>query len=595
MECCGSDSVPDEYGSETDDDDNLVKVEAALESTNNQHELVEKNMDRMEEGSSDPDDMAIRPQSVDSLNSSNKSHRKRPRKSSVPKRIFDKAVKLEKLTENTTDNIIKPDIKTGETGETSDSQVEDEMYMIDTDIEGDDTDSESDKPNKGKGKKKYKYKKKYIARDHGVEVPKPVVIDTPDGKPMEVLYCKLCNKECKSKSSYVAHYKACSDPSTTPDGKHVCEICSKPYGTRRNLSRHMKMHFGDDRLRCQVCGRQFTEMKSLKGHLMIHTGEKPFPCSVCGLKFRDQSTRRKHERRHGDNKPYSCEICGKGFAQGVDLRKHLKIHDPYENREFRCDQCDKAYYLVAQLKRHLRTHTGEKPYECQYCGKFYSDQANLRKHTSTHDGACLKNFQCDLCGDTFLFQCRLDEHMRRHNNVRNFKCDLCDRSFFTASNLSKHRTTHEPKESVINLRCARCEKEFDDIDSLKQHRKTHKPIKKEQCAFCGKGFVTLWVLNRHISVCKAKKHIENGVTSKVKEEMVDKSYNDNAESGSDDCNQRKAFKTKNKRTAVNAGTKSKSENKIEVLINEQPDIPLNNFMSNYAGFVNAFSHTGTQF
>ena len=168
---------------------------------------------------------------------------------------------MERLTENAIDKNTKPEIKTGET---SDNQIEDVMYMIDTDIEGNDTDPESDKPNNGKEKKKYKYRKKYIARDHGVDVPKPVIIDSPEGKSMEVLYCRLCNKEYRSKSSYVAHYKTCSDPSTTPDGKHVCEICTKPYGTRRNLSRHMKMHYGDDRLRCQVCGRQFTEIKSLK-------------------------------------------------------------------------------------------------------------------------------------------------------------------------------------------------------------------------------------------------------------------------------------------------------------------------------------------
>ena len=204
-----------------------------------------------------------RPQSVDGMHSSTGSSRKRPRKSSVPKRLIE-ASESEKLADNVNKSNIKTEIGTGEA---SDIEVDDEMYMIDTDIEGNDSDQESDKTceDKVKDRKKYKSKKKYVSRDHGVDFPEPVIIDSPDeGKPVEVWKCKLCNKGCKSKASYVAHYKVCSDPTMTPEGKHVCEICSQVYGTRRNLNRHLKMHYGDDRLKCNVCGRQFTEMKSLK-------------------------------------------------------------------------------------------------------------------------------------------------------------------------------------------------------------------------------------------------------------------------------------------------------------------------------------------
>ena len=177
--------------------------------------------------------------------------------------------------------------------------------------------------------------------------------------------------------------------------------------------------------------------------------------------------------------------------------------------------------------------------------------------------------------------------MRRHDNIRNFKCDICDRCFFTASNLSKHKTTHGPKENVINLKCYRCEKVFDDIDALKQHRKTHKSIKKEQCAFCGKRYATAWVLNRHIGVCKGKKHIENGI-SRVNEDLHDKTYNGISKTGTDN---RKLFQNTNYRTVVKYRKDDISENQVEVLIGEQPDIPIKDFMTNYGGFVNAFDHT----
>ena len=196
-------------------------------------------------------------------NSSANSNRKRPRKSSVPKRIVNKAAKLERFTEEVIDENSKTENKNF-TGEHLDNPSKDELYQKNTNIEDSETDTESDILKKEKEKKKYKYKKKYIARNHGVDFPEPVITDSPDGKPIKVLFCKLCNKECKSKSSYVAHYKACSDPTTKADGKHECDVCGRRYETRRNLSRHMKMHIGDDRLRCQVCGRQFSEIKSLR-------------------------------------------------------------------------------------------------------------------------------------------------------------------------------------------------------------------------------------------------------------------------------------------------------------------------------------------
>lgn len=197
-----------------------------------------------------------------------KQRKRRPRKSSEPKRILEKAAKLQnipKTDETETNNITAEE----ELDETIDNQY---MYILDTDIEESDDLSNEEKGKKTKGKRsekrKYKYKKKYKPRDHGIDFPESVLVDSPTGEHVEVLCCKLCNKACKNKSSYVAHYKACVDPEAKAkrpsSEKHACETCGRLYETKHSLQRHMKLHIGDEKLMCQVCGRQFTEMKSLQ-------------------------------------------------------------------------------------------------------------------------------------------------------------------------------------------------------------------------------------------------------------------------------------------------------------------------------------------
>ena len=229
-------------------------------------------------------------------------------------------------------------------------------------------------------------------KPHGIEIPEAVLVNPENGeKPVLMLPCERCKKLCKSKASYIAHFKACSSSvppnSSLPNGKYECDICGKTYELRPSLQRHMRIHLGLDEFKCSICEKQFSDAKSLRGHIFIHTGEKPFSCRFCEFKFRDKSTLRKHETRHGTERPFKCDVCLKAFFLGVDLRKHQKVH--LVDREFKCDRCDKQFYLVAQLRRHYRVHTGERPFECELCGKFFTDRTALKCHTATHTGKCL--------------------------------------------------------------------------------------------------------------------------------------------------------------------------------------------------------------
>ena len=235
-----------------------------------------------------------------------------------------------------------------------------------------------------------KRQRKHTAQPHGIDLPDPILLESPNGESSTLMLpCKLCEKNCKNKASYIAHYKACLAlaKSQYPDSankSYGCLVCEKVYELKASLRRHMRVHQDLDEYKCEVCSKQFSDTKSLTGHLLIHTGEKPYSCSFCGFKFRNKSTLRSHETRHGTEKPFSCEVCDKKFFLGTDLRKHLKIHET--DREFKCDQCARQFYLLAEFRRHYRKHTGERPFECQDCGKCFADQSSLKSHSVIHTG-----------------------------------------------------------------------------------------------------------------------------------------------------------------------------------------------------------------
>ena len=351
--------------------------------------------------------------------------KRRPRKSTEPKRIVHENYDLQTLRDNFKVEDFKlqgdaiADMLTS-TGEEhySDIEVDTVETTEDTELTASDEEYFPDnisasltKANKAKSTCKVKDNgvgvtkkcKKYTPKSHGIDIPEPVLVESANDEPPKLMLpCKLCEKICSGKASYIAHYKACSaspkpNDEDLVDGKLPCKICGRLYGLKTSLQRHMRIHLGIDEFKCELCEKQFCDAKSLRGHLLIHTGEKPYSCSFCGFKFRDKSTLIKHEKRHGTEKPFRCDVCGKDFFLGVDLRKHAKIHDV--DKEFKCDQCGKQFYLIAQYKRHYRVHTGEKPYECQYCGKFFPDQTAVKCHNVIHTG--MLNRCIDSAPDTY--------------------------------------------------------------------------------------------------------------------------------------------------------------------------------------------------
>ncbi|XP_062371676.1 histone-lysine N-methyltransferase PRDM9-like isoform X2 [Sardina pilchardus] len=106
-------------------------------------------------------------------------------------------------------------------------------------------------------------------------------------------HCPHCSLRFADRPSWCAHRK-----SHWPNGKHICEVCSKGFHSPCVLIRHMAVHTGQRPYSCKLCDRSFNQPSHLKSHMRLHTGEKPFKCQDCGECFNHNVSLKNHIQRH---------------------------------------------------------------------------------------------------------------------------------------------------------------------------------------------------------------------------------------------------------------------------------------------------------
>merc|ERR1712183_648105 len=70
-----------------------------------------------------------------------------------------------------------------------------------------------------------------------------------------------------------------------PGEKHPCPYCSKTFSRSNDLTRHLRLHTGDQLFSCSHCHKSFARRDHLERHELTHTGERPYSCSKCGKTF----------------------------------------------------------------------------------------------------------------------------------------------------------------------------------------------------------------------------------------------------------------------------------------------------------------------
>ncbi|CRK93151.1 CLUMA_CG006464, isoform A [Clunio marinus] len=221
--------------------------------------------------------------------------------------------------------------------------------------------------------------------------------------------CKLCNVKVRNLNShikavhsllndfkcdicsYVSCFKIEMENHMLNHIKHepqlfYCEFCSKDFGKRHLLNRHIKLkHMQKERLHpCPTCNKSFFTISTLKKHIESHR-DKDMPCEFCGKLFSCMNNLRTHLYYHSEPK-FVCtfEACGKKFFMRKLLRAHVNVHQG--KKDFTCSFCEKSYFFQSHLKRHIISAHMKLKIDCEVlsCSSSFARKETYRNHVLQH-------------------------------------------------------------------------------------------------------------------------------------------------------------------------------------------------------------------
>ncbi|XP_030378753.1 zinc finger protein 226-like [Scaptodrosophila lebanonensis] len=224
---------------------------------------------------------------------------------------------------------------------------------------------------------------------------------------IEVLLCDKINQKEGAESKSCGRQKGGRSKLV-----HHCDICERQFSSRLYLIRHQGLH-GRKRYACKACSTSYGTRDELTAHIKDKGHDKPMLCPECGLRCKTSHTLMVHMRRHNGEKPFKCKFCSKGFPRMDDLRVHEKYHTG-EKAHF-CETCGKGFLRKYNLTIHTRVHTGERPYKCPHCPQAFAQGNDLKAHIRRHTG---ERFRCEYCPAGFLQHYKIRQHKLLHHGIK---------------------------------------------------------------------------------------------------------------------------------------------------------------------------------
>ena len=140
---------------------------------------------------------------------------------------------------------------------------------------------------------------------------------------------------------------------------------------------------------CEQCNRPFGSKKDLRRHLLTHTETRLFACQQCTAQFRREQQLREHQLLGHKNKYHRVSVsgvwsfqcatkgCGAEFKSETEMRKHVAD----KHLMFACQVCAKEFGSRAGRKFHTDTRHKSVKYACTLCSKSYTQRSSLQFHS----------------------------------------------------------------------------------------------------------------------------------------------------------------------------------------------------------------------
>ena len=152
---------------------------------------------------------------------------------------------------------------------------------------------------------------------------------------------------------------------------------------------------------------------------------------------------------------------------------------------FQCLLCDKICKSLRGVKKHLAAHSSTKPkspdtsslYPCSMCPYVGQTHTLLNLHKETKHNPDRKIYKCEKCDFTCLQERSLLMHKQRHKGEGSFACDQCGKLFVSMSILKRHVKTHNKTKPFV-CPVPNCGQSFAIRGRLGDHLRTVKHTRK---------------------------------------------------------------------------------------------------------------------
>ncbi len=271
-----------------------------------------------------------------------------------------------------------------------------------------------------------------------------------------------------------------------------CPLCKVCY-PMTTISRHIKTHSKERKLKCIYCNVKCWDKLSLHSHVKLgHTEQKKEPCPLCHRLILRIYVQDHIKRVHSKRGHFVCKKCNEKYRAKSTLWNHIKIKHNNQGKE-QCNVC-KRYYSFLSITKHVKSHSNSKRFHCVLCDSSFSEQSTLRKHNRMKHGNKQKQ-QCPICKIRVL---HLQLHMKKQHSQKRtvVSCTTCQATFANKGNLRRHEESHKPREKQKLFPCPTCNREFLHKEKLQRHMSSHTEQHKQQCTKCKKY------------VCDMESHLE---------------------------------------------------------------------------------------